>query len=143
MNNITKNIPVLIVGGGPVGLSMALCLARQNVSSLVVEKHPGSTPHPRARGVSMRTMALSRQWGNIYDLLKYEFPREAIRFIWSESLQGNEVTRIEIKDRNYTHGSIGASFITQDCVEKYLHHTLQRHHETEIQFSKEMISFEE
>jgi len=144
MSNITKNIPVLIVGAGPVGLSMALCLARQNVPSLVVEKHSGRTPHPRARGVSMRTMELFRQWGNINDLLKYEFPREAIRFIWSESLQGNEVTRVEMKGlENYTYGPIGASFVTQDCVEEYLHHTLRPHHEVEIQFSKEMISFEE
>src|SRR3989338_6817630 len=138
-----KNIPVLIVGGGPVGLSMALALARQNICSLVVERHPGRAEHPRARGVSMRTMELFRQWGNINDLVKYEFPREAIRFIWLESLQGNEVTRVEIKDYNYTHGPIGASFVTQDCVEKYLHHTLHQHQEVEIQFSKEIISFEE
>src|SRR3990167_7980938 len=130
MNKIVKNIPVLIVGGGPVGLSMALCLARQNVSSLVVEKHPGRTSHPRARGVSMRTMELFRQWGNINELLKYEFPREAIRFIWSESLQGNEVTRVEMKGlENYTHGATGASFVTQDCVEEYLHHTLRHHYQ--------------
>jgi hypothetical protein len=29
------------------------------------------------------------------EILRYEFPKEAIRFIWSESLQGNEVTRDE------------------------------------------------
>ncbi len=144
MNNIIKTIPVLIVGGGPVGLSMALCLARQNVPSLLVERHSGRRPHPRARGVSMRTMELFRQWGNINELLKYEFPKETIRFIWSESLQGNEVTRVEMKGlEGYTHGPVGASFVTQDCVEEYLHHTLQGYHEVDIQFSKEMISFEE
>lgn len=139
-----QNIPVLIVGGGPVGLSMALALARQNIRSIVIEKHTGRNKHPRARGVSMRTMELFRQWGNITELLKYEFPKEAIRFIWSESLQGNEVTRVEMKGiENYTHGPIGASFVTQDCVEEYLQHTLQPYHEAEIQFSKEIISFAE
>jgi putative polyketide hydroxylase len=139
-----KKIPVLIIGGGPVGLSMALALARQHVPSLIVEKHPGRTPHPRARGVSMRTMELFQQWGDINELLKYEFPREAIRFIWSESLQGNEVTRVEMKGiGSYTHGPISASFVTQDCVEEYLYDILRHHQETEIQFSKEMISFEE
>lgn len=144
MTTIMKNIPVLIVGAGPVGLSMALCLARQHIPSLIIEKHPGRTPHPRARGVSMRTMELFRQWGNINDLLKYEFPKEAIRFIWSESLQGNEVTRVEMKRlENYKHGPVSASFVTQDCVEKYLHHTLQEYQEAEIQLSKEMLSFKE
>ncbi len=139
-----RNIPVLIVGGGPVGLSMALSLARQNIHSLLIERHPGRTEHPRARGVSMRTMELFRQWGNINELLKYEFPKEAIRFIWSESLQGNEVTRVEIKNIDrYDHGPIGASFVTQDCVEEYLHQTLRAHPEAEIEFSKEMVSFEE
>lgn len=144
MNKIIRKVPILIVGGGPVGLSMALCLARQNVQSIVVEKYPGRTPHPRSRGVSMRTMELFQQWGNIDELLKYEFPKEAIRFIWSESLQGNEVTRVAMKGiEGYTHGPISASFVTQDCVEEYLHHTLRQYHEAVIQFSKEMISFEE
>jgi len=137
-NKKIENIPVLIVGAGPVGLSMALALARQNIRSLVIERHPSRTEHPRARGVSMRTMELFRQWGNISELLKYEFPREAIRFIWSESLQGNEVTRVEMKGlENYTHGPIGASFVTQDCVEEYLYQTLLRHQEAKIQFLKE------
>lgn len=139
-----KTVPVLIVGAGPVGLSMALCLARQHIPSLVVEKHSDRTPHPRARGVSMRTMELFQQWGDIKELLKYEFPKEAIRFTWAESLQGNEITRVEMKGLdNYTHGPITASFVTQDCVEEYLHQTLSKYPEAEIQFSKEMISFEE
>jgi putative polyketide hydroxylase len=49
-----KNIPVIIIGAGPVGLSMALALARQNINSIVIEKNPSTTKHPRARGVNVR-----------------------------------------------------------------------------------------
>ena len=55
--------PVLIIGAGPTGLSAALFLARQGISSLVVEKHPSTSLHPRARGLNVRTMELYRLAG--------------------------------------------------------------------------------
>jgi 2-polyprenyl-6-methoxyphenol hydroxylase-like FAD-dependent oxidoreductase len=55
--NITK-VPVLIVGGSLVGLSAAMFLAARGVRCLLVERHHGSSPHPRARGVTARTLEL-------------------------------------------------------------------------------------
>ncbi|WP_224366060.1 FAD-dependent monooxygenase [Hyalangium versicolor] len=56
-------VPVLIVGGGVVGLSASLFLAQQGVRSMLVERHPGTSIHPRARGVNGRTMELMRELG--------------------------------------------------------------------------------
>ncbi|RKH59417.1 FAD-dependent monooxygenase [Corallococcus aberystwythensis] len=53
-------VPVLIVGGGLVGLSAALLLAHQGVRALVIEKHAGTSLHPRARGFHARTVELLR-----------------------------------------------------------------------------------
>lgn len=50
--------PVLVVGGGPVGLSAAIFLAARAVPVVLVEKHAGSSPHPRAVGWTPRTMEL-------------------------------------------------------------------------------------
>lgn len=58
----TLEVPVLIVGGGPVGLSASILLSRFGVNSLLVEKHPGTTPFPKALHISTRTMELFRQW---------------------------------------------------------------------------------
>lgn len=56
-------VPVLIVGGGVVGLSASLFLAQHGVRPLLVERHPGTSIHPRARGVNGRTMELMRELG--------------------------------------------------------------------------------
>lgn len=61
MRNV--NVPILIVGGGPVGLSSALLLAHYGVSALLVERHPGTSIHPRARGINIRTMEIMRSLG--------------------------------------------------------------------------------
>ena len=56
-----ENVPVLIVGGGIVGLSASLFLSRLGISSLLVERHRGTSIHPRARGVNARTMEIYRE----------------------------------------------------------------------------------
>lgn len=54
---------VLVVGAGPAGLTVATMLARHGVDVLVVERHDGTSPFPKATGVSTRTMELLRGWG--------------------------------------------------------------------------------
>jgi 2-polyprenyl-6-methoxyphenol hydroxylase-like FAD-dependent oxidoreductase len=58
--------PVLIVGGGPVGLALALGLARQKVRSILFEAKTDIDPHSRALGILPRTLEIFRAWG-IYD----------------------------------------------------------------------------
>ena len=58
-----RAVPVLVVGAGPAGLVTAATLARYGVGSLLVERHRGLSPLPRATGVSTRTMELLRSWG--------------------------------------------------------------------------------
>jgi putative polyketide hydroxylase len=55
--------PVLVVGGSLVGLSAAVFLAARGVRTVLVEKHAGSSPHPRALGFTTRTMELYRAAG--------------------------------------------------------------------------------
>lgn len=58
-----ESTPVLIVGGGPSGLSAALFLAWRGIPCVLVEKHPGSSLHPRAIGFTTRTLELFRAVG--------------------------------------------------------------------------------
>ena len=57
------DVPVVIVGGSLVGLSMAVFLGPRASRRLVVERHPGTAIHPRAALVSQRTVELFRALG--------------------------------------------------------------------------------
>jgi putative polyketide hydroxylase len=56
-------VPVLIVGGSLVGLSTSLFLGRLGVRHMLVERHAGTSIHPRGRGNNVRTMELFRVAG--------------------------------------------------------------------------------
>ncbi|MFE9307622.1 FAD-dependent oxidoreductase [Streptomyces sp. NPDC006706] len=56
-------VPVLIVGGSLVGLSTSLFLGRHGVPHMLVERHSGTSIHPRGRGNNVRTMELFRVAG--------------------------------------------------------------------------------
>ncbi|MCW2881641.1 MAG: PheA/TfdB family FAD-binding monooxygenase [Sphaerisporangium sp.] len=58
-----ENVPVLIVGAGPVGLSTAVFLGRHGVRTLVIEKRADTSLLPRAPGLQARTMELFRAAG--------------------------------------------------------------------------------
>ncbi len=56
-------VPVLIAGGGMVGLSAATFLAQQGVRSVAIERLKASSPLPRAAFFHMRTMEMFRSVG--------------------------------------------------------------------------------
>ncbi|MFB6437427.1 FAD-dependent monooxygenase [Streptomyces sp. NPDC056411] len=58
-----QRIPVLIAGGGTVGLSAALFLAHHGVECLAVERQDGPSRHPRATGLGPRTVEFLRETG--------------------------------------------------------------------------------
>ncbi|WP_326691157.1 MULTISPECIES: FAD-dependent monooxygenase [unclassified Streptomyces] len=63
MSEQQVKIPVLIVGGGPVGLSTALFSGRRGVRTMLLEKRDSTSMLPRAPGLQARTMELFRAAG--------------------------------------------------------------------------------
>ncbi len=55
-----RDVDVLIAGGGPVGLTASILLSRLGITSLLVERRPGTSLHPKARGINARTMEIFR-----------------------------------------------------------------------------------
>lgn len=58
-----EHVPVLIVGGGLAGLTTALSLAHYGVSALLIERHAGTTVHPKQFGLGIRPMEIYRSLG--------------------------------------------------------------------------------
>jgi 3-(3-hydroxy-phenyl)propionate hydroxylase len=81
--------PVIIVGAGPVGLTLALALARQEVPSVVLDEGPGKDEQRLARTVVLRedtTAFIERLTG---------FPLSAVGLRWAgwRSLRRKQVMR--------------------------------------------------
>lgn len=92
----TEDFPVLIVGGGPVGLGLANELGWRGVRCLLVEQGDGTVFHPRANAINVRTMEFCRRWG-VADAVRQvatppDYPHTAL---YLTSLAGYEIARIE------------------------------------------------
>jgi putative polyketide hydroxylase len=62
-SSIDREAPVLIAGGGLIGLSTAMFLAQHGIASLAVERLRGGSPLPRAAFFHMRTIEMFRNAG--------------------------------------------------------------------------------
>src|SRR5262245_18375195 len=92
--NSMKEVPVLIVGGGPVGLTASILLSRHGIHSLLAERHPGTAVLPKARGINARTMEMYRQCGLEPAIRAAGLPVERTGLIvWTVSLAGEEIER--------------------------------------------------
>lgn len=58
-----RRAPVLIVGGGPVGLYASVLLSRAGVPSVLLERAEHGPVHPRAHLINTRSMELLREVG--------------------------------------------------------------------------------
>ena len=89
-----EEVPVLIVGGGPVGLTASILLSQAGVRALLIERHPGTAVHPKARGINARTMEMYRQCGVEAAIRKAGLPPErAGLIVWARTLAGEEIER--------------------------------------------------
>ncbi|MDX1330399.1 MAG: FAD-dependent monooxygenase, partial [Burkholderiaceae bacterium] len=57
------NTQVLIVGGGPVGMGLAIELGQRGVSVVVVERYEQPQPIPKGQNLTQRTMEHMYFWG--------------------------------------------------------------------------------
>lgn len=91
-------VPVLIVGAGPVGLAMAALLADQGVESLLVEQRDGLHQAPQAHVINVRTREILAGLGIADEVLaSVATPAAEARYVtWRRNLAEDDLARLEI-----------------------------------------------
>ena len=122
-------VPVLIVGTGPVGLSTALALSRFGIHSLLVERHPATSIHPKARGINVRTMEVFRQWELEPAVRAAGLPPAQLQFMRASTLANANFSRTRTDWTSDTLQAISPTsglLCSQDVLEPVLLDQLRR-----------------
>jgi 2-polyprenyl-6-methoxyphenol hydroxylase-like FAD-dependent oxidoreductase len=90
-----QKIPVLIVGGGPVGLALACDLGWRGIACTLVEQGDGTIVTPKMNEVNIRTMEFCRRWGIADAVHACPFPPDyPLDVAFVTSLSGYELGRV-------------------------------------------------
>ncbi len=97
----TEKFPVLIVGAGPVGLTLAMDLTQRGIAVVMVEtRHRGEPPNVKCNHVSARTMEIFRRLGVAHKVRSSGLPEDYPHDVaYRTSFTGMELSRIPIPCR--------------------------------------------
>lgn len=92
---------VVLVGGGPVGLTLALDLAGRGVRVVILElRYPGEPPSVKCNHVAARSMEIFRRLGFVGEVreagLPEEYPHDCV---FRTTMVGHELARVPIPCR--------------------------------------------
>jgi 2-polyprenyl-6-methoxyphenol hydroxylase-like FAD-dependent oxidoreductase len=143
------DIDVLIVGGGPVGLSAAIELGRRNVRCLVVERNDRVGYSPRAKTTNVRTREHLRRWG-LADALRAASPISPDRtsdVVFATRMNGPLLARFEnamngYRVRNNLYSEEG-QWVPQYVLEEVLRQHAQLLTGVAVKFETQFVALEE
>jgi 2-polyprenyl-6-methoxyphenol hydroxylase-like FAD-dependent oxidoreductase len=134
----TAHTPVLIAGGGPIGLALAADLGRRGVAALLVEKSENKLGPAKMLEVSVRTMEFCRQLGLSQKVRNWGFPLDyPLDNAFVTDMQGYEIGRIRVPSLNERTDSAFSPErslmcpqtwfdpILQDCARSFPHITIR------------------
>jgi 2-polyprenyl-6-methoxyphenol hydroxylase-like FAD-dependent oxidoreductase len=91
----SAKIPVLIVGGGPIGLALAADLGRRGIAAMLIEKNENRMAPAKMLEVGVRTMEFCRQLGVADRVHNWGFPLDyPLDAAFVTDMQGYEIGRI-------------------------------------------------
>ncbi|MEU6201015.1 bifunctional 3-(3-hydroxy-phenyl)propionate/3-hydroxycinnamic acid hydroxylase [Streptomyces sp. NPDC047061] len=126
--------PVVIVGAGPVGVTAALLLARRGVRSLVLERHHGLYPLPRAVATDDEVRRILQAVGVHEEFAAIARTARGLRLLDARHRVLAEFPRAE----QGAHGFPQTSMFDQPELERVLREALARTPECELRGGAEV-----
>ena len=139
-----RHVPVLIVGGGPIGLTASNLLSHYGVEHLLVNRRPGTSDHPRARFIDVRTVEILRSLGLADAVIDTGVPPEWVSHVrYSTTMTEPEVWALP----THSYHSVPRRYsptipvmTSQDLVEPIMAMAARQHACADIRFGTELVA---
>ena len=119
--------PVLIVGGGPVGLALAGELGWRGIACTLIEQGDGAITTPKMNEVNIRTMEFCRRWGIADAVHACPFPPDyPLDVAFVTSVAGYELGRMPRPPRMSERPEPHSPMRLQACSQMWFDPILQR-----------------
>jgi 2-polyprenyl-6-methoxyphenol hydroxylase-like FAD-dependent oxidoreductase len=143
---MVERVRVLIVGAGPVGLSLAGDLGWRGIDTLLVERRDGSISQPKMDMVGIRTMEFCRRWGIAEEVENAGYNRDHVQDnAWVTSLNGIEFGREEFPSNSNTQCPPQSPQHRERCPQNFFDPVLtrfaMRSGHVDLRYDTELVSF--
>lgn len=128
--------PVIVVGAGPTGLTLAGLLARYGVEVLVVERNPTTVQEPRAVSIDDESLRTLQSVGIINELV----PKLVLGY-GSEYFSPGGRPFLKVKPTTLEYGFPRRNAFRQPVLEQLLRDNLDRLGHAETLFESELVAF--
>jgi putative polyketide hydroxylase len=140
-----REVPVIICGAGPVGLTTSIQLSRLGVETLLVERRDSVSTLPRARGIMSRTVEIWSHYGLYQEMTDFSLPADwCHEFIYTDTLAGDIIGTMpsNCMAPGAQAGNTAYDFrcAAQDQIDAMLLRCAQSYSSGEIRFSTELVS---
>ena len=127
---------VLIIGAGPVGLTLANLLGQFGVSTLVLERRDELIDYPRAVGIDDEALRTMQTIGLVDQVLPHTVPDQKIRIV-----NGDRRVLAEINPTTREFGWPRRNGFVQPLVDRVLLDGLARYPQVEVRFGCHVTAF--
>lgn len=142
---------VLVVGAGPVGLSLSLALGLHDIDVMMIERDGVRGPQPRAKTLNMRSLEHLRRWG-VADAVRAASPTTddlPTDIVFQTRLYGHHIATLpSIYFRGNSHADDPrfcepSEWIPQYLVESVMKSRIDTLAHVEQRFATELLGFEQ